>query len=101
MTVEEREKRDQETHDAVIEMRAVILGLNGRGGLLDQVNEVILSVREMKLKCGAEELNVANLLQDVPKIKYRLSRIELILAFAAGSGALGGGIYGVIKLFGG
>ena len=65
MTDQEIEKRDQETHDAVIQMRAVLLGVEGKGGLVNEVKEVKMCVNEMILKAERREINVAQLLIQV------------------------------------
>ena len=58
-------------HDLLTEIHSAVMGVNGQGGIL----------RELKNHNG------------------RIHRIELILAGMAGSGLLGGGIFGLVKLF--
>ncbi len=76
MTPDEQERRDQETHDAVIQMRAVLLGVNGRGGLMQDVSDVRLDVKEMKLRSGRDEIDVATLLIKVPKIEEDVEHVK-------------------------
>ena len=66
----------QETHDAVIELKAVVLGVNGRGGLIQDMAQIHLSVDEMVLKRGRESYDVVHLLEAVPKIEKRIDDID-------------------------
>lgn len=66
----------QETHDAVIQLTAVVLGTNGRGGLVGDIDEVRLSVKEMTLKYGAQSFDVARLLTKVPEIEKKVHDID-------------------------
>ena len=69
LTKDERQKLD-ETHDVVIELRTVLLGKNSDRGI---VGQVVDNTR-------------------------RINRNTIILAAILGSGVLGGGVVGVIKL---
>ena len=55
----------QTTHDAVIELSAVVLGVKGQGGLVQDMAEVRLSVTSMTLKTTKGEQNVVDLLKKV------------------------------------
>jgi hypothetical protein len=55
----------QTTHDAVIELSAVVLGVHGQGGLMQDMGEVRLSVSNMTLKTANSEQNVVDLLNKV------------------------------------
>ena len=67
-------------------------------------DEIFSEIRELKSWLYGENGHEG----DVPEIKNvlkchqkRITRIELIIAGLAGSGVLGGGIVGIIKLLGG
>ena len=66
----------KETHDAVIELSAVVLGVKGQGGLLQDMQEVKLSVTEMKLKTKDGESDVATLLQDIQYLKPKVKDLD-------------------------
>ena len=72
LTKEERQKLD-ETHDTVIQLKTVLIGVNGQEGLVRKVE--------------------AN--------SKRSTRNSIIIAAILGSGVLGGGIMGVIQLVSG
>ena len=68
MNAAQKEKRDQETHDKVIKIEAVLLGANGDEGFI-------------------------GFLKEVAKSHYALKRnFWLLIGFLAGSGLLVGGI---------
>ena len=69
LTKDERQKLD-ETHDTVITLKTVLLGADGNPGLIDQVHSNT----------------------------KRSTRNTIIIAGIIGSGALGGGVYGLIQL---
>ena len=67
-------------------------------------DEIFSEIRELKSWLYGENGYEG----DVPEIKCvlkshqkRITRIELIIASLVGSGALGGGIFGIAKLLGG
>ncbi len=66
----------QETHDAVIELSAVVLGVKGSGGLVSDMKEIKLSVSEMTLKASKGEADVAGILQDVQNLKPKVNTID-------------------------
>jgi hypothetical protein len=70
----------QETHDSVIELSAVVLGVKGQGGLIQEIaetrQEVKLAVTEMKLKSEQGEKDVADLLNDVVDMKPKVDVLE-------------------------
>src|SRR5271157_2561 len=66
----------QETHDAVIELSAVVLGVKGQGGLVSEMKEIRLSVNEMTLKTKDGEANVAKILLEVKDLKPRVDAID-------------------------
>ena len=67
---EKHERMLSETHDTVITIKTVLLGANGRGGLVEQVT------------CNTK----------------RSSLNRVIIAAILGSGLLGGGIVGIIQV---
>ena len=69
----------QETHDAIIELKAVVLGVGGHGGLVSDIAEVQMSVKEMTLKAGSQSYDVAQLLKTVPEIQDKVNGIDLEL----------------------
>jgi len=66
----ERDEKIQETYDSVIKIKTALVGLDGQGGLVRQVNN------------NTKKVN----------------RLNIIIAGLVGSGVLGGGIVGIIKL---
>jgi len=65
-------KAIRETHDKVIKIMTLLKGNGGEG-----------------------------LLQKADNNRKRITRVEIIIAAILGSGALGGGAYGLIQLIGG
>ncbi len=74
MNQEEKERRDQETHDLARDIKAVLLGVNGDGGLVEDVKE--LSKSHYKLK----------------------QNVMILIGVLVGSGVLVGGIQLVMEL---
>lgn len=66
----------QETHDAVIELTAVVLGVKGQGGLVQDLKEVKLKVTEMTFKSAKGDVQVAELLDDFGNALPRIESIE-------------------------
>jgi hypothetical protein len=66
----------QETHDAVIELSAVVLGVKGQGGLIQQLQEVKLAVTSMTLKVNDGDLSVSKLLGDVIEMKPKVDEVH-------------------------
>lgn len=66
----------QETHDAVIELSAVVLGVKGQGGLVQDLQEVKLQVTEMTLKSSKGETDIKSLLENCEKEIPRIEHIE-------------------------
>ena len=66
----------QETHDAVLTMKAVVFGAEGDGGLINELKEVKLAVKEMTLKTSGGEVQVASILQDVLYLKPKVKEID-------------------------
>ena len=64
----------QTTHDAVIELSAVVLGVHGQGGLVQDMAEVKLSVTNMTLKTASGEQNVFDLLHKVAVIDEEMHK---------------------------
>ena len=48
MNAADKEKRDQDTHDLVRDIKAVLLGVNGDGGLVEDVKELSQSHYNLK-----------------------------------------------------
>lgn len=70
----------QETHDSIIELNAVVLGVKGKGGLVQELaetkQEVRLAVTEMKLRTGNGERDVIALFNDIMDMKPEMSKME-------------------------
>jgi len=66
----------QETHDAVIEMKAIVMGTGGRGGLIGEMQEVQLKVKDMIFRQGNDTMDVKQLLSKVPIIERKVDGIE-------------------------
>lgn len=66
----------QETHDAVIELKAIVVGVGGRGGLISELTEVKLKVQEMTISTEKGKQDVAQLLRDASEMVPRLSELD-------------------------
>lgn len=70
----------RETHDKVIELSAVVLGVKGHGGLIQDISavrqEVKLAVTDMRLISNKGEQNVAELLDSVSDLEPKVIRLE-------------------------
>ena len=66
----------QETHDAVIEMKAIVMGTGGRGGLIGEMQEVQLKVKDMIFRHGNDTMDVKHLLSKVPIIEKKVDAID-------------------------
>ena len=64
----------QTTHDAVIELSAVVLGVKGQGGLVQDMQEVKLTVTNMTLKTDKGSHDVVDLLSKVATIDEELHK---------------------------
>jgi hypothetical protein len=66
----------QETHDSIIELSAVVLGVKGKGGLLTEMQEFKLAITDMRLKTKEGDILVSNVLTEVMGIKPQLKEID-------------------------
>jgi argonaute-like protein implicated in RNA metabolism and viral defense len=66
----------QETHDAIIELSAVVLGVKGRGGLLTEMQEVKLAVTDMRLKTKEGDSLISNVITEMIGIRPQLKEID-------------------------
>jgi hypothetical protein len=82
----------QETHDSIIELSAVVLGVKGQGGLVQEISdtktEVRLAVTEMKLTTARGEKDVISLLDDIVEIRPRVANLENTIFGKEGKGGL-------------
>jgi hypothetical protein len=62
----------QTTHDAVIELSVVVLGVKGQGGLVQDMQEVRLAVTDMTLRTSTGEQSVISLLNKITLIDKEL-----------------------------
>lgn len=78
MVMPEKSDREliQETHDSIIELSAVVLGVKGQGGLLQDFQELKLRVNTMTLKIGGSNMDVPALLQDIIDMKPRVEKLD-------------------------
>jgi len=81
MTEKTQKQLIQETHETVVQLSTVLLGVQGtaNGGLVKEVKDVKVSVNELA------------------KSHSKLKRNFVLIGILVGSGALGGGIYGLIN----
>jgi len=82
MTEKTQKQLIQETHETVVQLSTVLLGVQGtaNGGLVKEVKDVKVSVNELA------------------KSHSKLKRnFWVLIGILVGSGALGGGIYGLIN----
>lgn len=77
MNEQERDNMIQETHETVTELRSAVIGVNGKGGLIDKVEEVCVDHAKLK------------------------NKVTLLIGILAGSGALTGTTVGLINLISG
>jgi hypothetical protein len=68
-------QRDDETHEAVITMRAFIFGLEGKGGLAEDVREIQMEVKNMTIRTTQGDRQVADILNDVEYLKPKIKRL--------------------------
>jgi hypothetical protein len=66
----------QETHDSIIELTAVVLGVKGQGGLIQDLTEVKMSVTDMVLKHKEGDIKVASLLSDLVYLKPKVAKLD-------------------------
>ncbi len=62
--------------DAIIELSAVVLGVKGKGGLVQDLEEVRLEIKQMTLKTQDGEKDVAKILNDVVAMKPMIEEIR-------------------------
>jgi len=82
MTEKTQKQLIQETHETVVQLSTVLLGVQGtaNGGLVKEVKDVKVSVNELA------------------KSHSKLKRnFWVLIGILVGSGALGGGIYGLLS----
>jgi hypothetical protein len=84
----------QETHDSVIELTAVVLGVKGQGGLIQDLqdvrHEVRMAVTEMRLTSEKGDTDVNTILNDVLEMKPKVNIIEQCLFGKDGKNGLRG-----------
>jgi hypothetical protein len=76
---DEQMKKFDKGMDAIIELRAVVLGVDGRGGLVKDMeetrSEVKLAVKEMYFNTNEGKKDVAVLLNDVVTMKPKVEKV--------------------------
>jgi hypothetical protein len=63
-------------HSAVIELNAIVMGVNGKGGLFSDLQTVKLAVTEMTLRTRDSEVDVAHVIKDLMELEPRIEALD-------------------------